>query len=177
MWWVLGKVPSGFRFVFAQPPMHPHTHTCSTLQSTGTYAYFIATFVQERKSGLESNVKSCEFFRRGRVIFLWGWKCRDISVPYAKGDLPLCHALTRGTKFSHYSEPPCPAKCCHLSSCVHCIFLTPWHRPPCWNQDEVIMAVSVSMAHAASFYSASHLSKTFLSFWLSRGTRPQCVCS
>lgn len=51
------------------PTTHPstrthtdaHTHTQSTLQSTGTSAYFIATFVQ-KKSGPESNVKSCEFF-------------------------------------------------------------------------------------------------------------------
>lgn len=147
MWRGLEKVPSGFRFAFAPAHMHlhTHTHTHSTLLSAGTSAYFIATFVQ-KNSGPESNVRSCEFLHRSHVIFLWGGKCRDISVPYAKGDLPSCHASKSGTKFSHYSEPPRPAKCCHLSTCVHCIFLTAWHGPPYWNQDEVITGVYVSTA-------------------------------
>lgn len=52
---------------------HTHARTCSThmcnaLQSTGTSAYFIATFLQ-KKSGPKPNVKSCEFFLPGLCQF------------------------------------------------------------------------------------------------------------
>lgn len=130
MWQVLEKVPSGSRLAFCTT-IHASTHI-HTQHSAEHWdiCIFYSHFCTEKVWPPNQMSNHVNFFRRGRVIFLWGGKCRDISAPYAKGDLPSCHALTRGTKFSHCSKPPCPAKCCHLSMCMHCIFLIAWHRPP-----------------------------------------------
>lgn len=130
MWQVLEKVPSGSRFAFCTT-IHTSTHTYTQHSAEHWdicifYSHFCTEKVWPRT---KCQIMWISF--AGAVSFFYEEESAEtFPCHIAKGDLPSCHALTRGTKFSHCSKPPCPAKCCHLSMCMHCIFLTAWHRPP-----------------------------------------------